>query len=279
VDVLHTKCAGLDVDKRTVVVCIRHVEADGVVRKPTRAFGTMTADLLGLADGRDAEGVRPAAMESTGVSWKPIRQRPSMSRSDPDRKPPEPSSRRRGDSQGNCSCHLGGTHPDEKWAGPGYAGGCIRPRTRVVRLWCFEPEEQFDLDIVTNPSSSPPVSGSTRANCSAHRGPPGSGVSYGIQKIDSHSRSMISDLKSFRDNPLQSEIRDLKSGNFFPGSISERLSASARERMGPRRGESWGKGCCRRSTSLFFRASQSVTAERSQSTMSGVATLDGWRGL
>jgi transposase len=72
VDVLHTKCAGLDVHKKTVVACIRHVDADGVVHKQTRTFGTMTADLLELADWLDAEGVRHAAMESTGVYWKPI---------------------------------------------------------------------------------------------------------------------------------------------------------------------------------------------------------------
>jgi hypothetical protein len=32
---------------------------------------------------------------------------------------------------------------------------------------------------------------------------------------------MISDLKSFQDKPLQSEIRDLKSGKFFPESVFE----------------------------------------------------------
>ena len=72
VDVLHSQCAGLDVHKKTVVVCVRRVEAGGVVHKQTRTFGTMTADLLELADWLDAEGVRHAAMESTGVYWKPI---------------------------------------------------------------------------------------------------------------------------------------------------------------------------------------------------------------
>jgi transposase len=73
VDILHRKCAGLDVHKKTVVVCIRDVDSDGVVHKQVRTFGTMTADLLGLADWLEAEGVRHAAMESTGVYWKPIR--------------------------------------------------------------------------------------------------------------------------------------------------------------------------------------------------------------
>jgi transposase len=71
-DILHDRCAGLDVHKKTVVACVRHVAADGRVEKQTRTFGTMTADLLELADWLKAQGVRHAAMESTGVYWKPI---------------------------------------------------------------------------------------------------------------------------------------------------------------------------------------------------------------
>ena len=71
-DVLHSRCVGIDVHKRTVVVCVRHVDAEGKVHSSVRTFGTMTADLLELADLLDAEGVRHGAMESTGVYWKPI---------------------------------------------------------------------------------------------------------------------------------------------------------------------------------------------------------------
>jgi transposase len=71
-DILHDRCAGLDVHKKTVVACVRHVAADGRVEKQTRTFGTMTADLLELADWLKTQGVRHAAMESTGVYWKPI---------------------------------------------------------------------------------------------------------------------------------------------------------------------------------------------------------------
>jgi transposase len=71
-DILHDRCAGLDVHKKTVVACVRHVTADGRVEKQTRTFGTMTADLLELADWLKAQAVRHAAMESTGVYWKPI---------------------------------------------------------------------------------------------------------------------------------------------------------------------------------------------------------------
>jgi transposase len=72
VDVLHSKCAGLDVHKKTVVARLRSVDARGEVHKLVRTFGTMTGDLLELADWLESEGVGHAAMESTGVYWKPI---------------------------------------------------------------------------------------------------------------------------------------------------------------------------------------------------------------
>jgi transposase len=71
-DIILDRCAGLDVHKKTVVACVRRAVADGAVEKQTRTFGTMTADLLELADWLEAQGVRHAAMESTGVYWKPI---------------------------------------------------------------------------------------------------------------------------------------------------------------------------------------------------------------
>lgn len=71
-DVIHERCAGLDVHKKTVVACVRHLDPQGAVRKETRTFGTMTADLLELADWLKHEEVRHIAMESTGVYWKPI---------------------------------------------------------------------------------------------------------------------------------------------------------------------------------------------------------------
>jgi transposase len=71
-DILHDRCAGLDVHKKTVVACVRHVTPAGAVEKRARTFGTTTAELLDLADWLKAEGVRHAAMESTGVYWKPV---------------------------------------------------------------------------------------------------------------------------------------------------------------------------------------------------------------
>ena len=71
-DLIHACCAGLDVHKKTVVACIRRTGPDGAVTTAVRTFGTMTAELLALADWLDAQGVRHVAMESTGVYWKPV---------------------------------------------------------------------------------------------------------------------------------------------------------------------------------------------------------------
>jgi transposase len=70
-DLLYPCCAGLDVHKDTIVACVRRVSPRGQVRKQVRTFGTMTAHLLELVDWLVAEGVTHAAMESTGVYWKP----------------------------------------------------------------------------------------------------------------------------------------------------------------------------------------------------------------
>ena len=44
--VIHPRCAGLDVHKKTVVVTSMLTQADGSVEKRTRTFATMTADVL-----------------------------------------------------------------------------------------------------------------------------------------------------------------------------------------------------------------------------------------
>ena len=64
--------AGLDVHKESVEACVRRIEANGRVHSETRHWGTMTRDLLEMADWLEAEGVTDVAMESTGVFWKPI---------------------------------------------------------------------------------------------------------------------------------------------------------------------------------------------------------------
>jgi transposase len=71
-DVLYSRCAGLDVHKKTVVATIIIFKEKGKQLKETRTFGTMTDDLLALSDWLIAYGVTHVAMESTGEYWKPI---------------------------------------------------------------------------------------------------------------------------------------------------------------------------------------------------------------
>ena len=70
--VVHTRCCGLDVHRKTVVACVLLTEDGGRVRKLVRTVSTMTADLLALSDWLDALGVTQIAMEGTGVYWKPV---------------------------------------------------------------------------------------------------------------------------------------------------------------------------------------------------------------
>jgi transposase len=70
-EILYHCCAGLDVHKEKVVVCLRKL-IGGSVRQEVRTFRTETNALLEMADWLATEGVSHLAMESTGVYWKPI---------------------------------------------------------------------------------------------------------------------------------------------------------------------------------------------------------------
>lgn len=65
------RCAGLDVHKATVAVCM-HIAPAGQLKEIVRTFGTTTHELLVLRDWLIANGVTHVAMESTGVFWKPV---------------------------------------------------------------------------------------------------------------------------------------------------------------------------------------------------------------
>jgi transposase len=71
VDTLYPCCAGLDIHKETVVACVRKVSG-GKAHQQVRTFRTETSGLLALADWLTEEQVTHAAMESTGVYWKPV---------------------------------------------------------------------------------------------------------------------------------------------------------------------------------------------------------------
>src|SRR5215207_807987 len=70
--VVYSHCAGLDVHKKTVVVCARIVQPDGTQTTHRRTFSTLTAGLLNLVDWLLGLGITHVAMESTGEFWKPI---------------------------------------------------------------------------------------------------------------------------------------------------------------------------------------------------------------
>jgi transposase len=70
--VVHERCAGLDVHKKTVVACRMVPAEDREWQVDIRTFGTMTDDLLRLHDWLVAANVSHVAMESTGVYWKPV---------------------------------------------------------------------------------------------------------------------------------------------------------------------------------------------------------------
>jgi transposase len=71
---MHQRCAGLDVHKKTVVACVLISLPGGAVEKHTATYGTTTPELLELSDWLRGHGVTHAAMEPTGVYWRPIYQ-------------------------------------------------------------------------------------------------------------------------------------------------------------------------------------------------------------
>jgi transposase len=72
VEVVYERCCGLDIHKKLVVACLIAPGSGGKLTKEVRSFGTMTTDLLALADWLAAAGCTHVAMESTGVYWKPL---------------------------------------------------------------------------------------------------------------------------------------------------------------------------------------------------------------
>lgn len=70
-DILHRVCAGLDVHKKNVMVCVR-AQGKQKAQRETRSFSTETRGLLSLLDWLQECGCTHAAMESTGVYWKPV---------------------------------------------------------------------------------------------------------------------------------------------------------------------------------------------------------------
>jgi len=66
------RCAGIDVGKKSISVCVMTGPADGEARSEVRVFGTNVADLKQVRDWIVAEGCTDVVMESTGSYWKPV---------------------------------------------------------------------------------------------------------------------------------------------------------------------------------------------------------------
>ena len=66
------RCAGIDVGKERLAVCIMVGPLTGEPRMEFREFGTITAELESLRRWLEAEGITHVVMESTGSYWKPV---------------------------------------------------------------------------------------------------------------------------------------------------------------------------------------------------------------
>ena len=70
-EVMHPRCAGLDVHKDSISAHVR-VQQGRQVTRHAETFGTTTQQLLKLLDWLKSHQVPAAAMEATGVYWKPV---------------------------------------------------------------------------------------------------------------------------------------------------------------------------------------------------------------
>lgn len=70
-EVLYSHCAGIDVHKKQVTVCVR-VATGSKVRREVREFGTTTGALMALLDWLMSEQATHVVLESTGPFWRPV---------------------------------------------------------------------------------------------------------------------------------------------------------------------------------------------------------------
>jgi transposase len=72
-DIVHYRCAGLDISKRDVKVCVRTQEPTRARAKSTvTTWGAVTSQILALRDHLIAEDVSLVVMEATSDYWKPF---------------------------------------------------------------------------------------------------------------------------------------------------------------------------------------------------------------
>jgi transposase len=66
------RCAGIDVGKKFLAVCVMAGPANGEAQAEVRKFGTVRHELESLRKWLQSEGCTHVVMESTGVYWKPV---------------------------------------------------------------------------------------------------------------------------------------------------------------------------------------------------------------
>jgi transposase len=72
VELVHPRCAGLDVAKDEVVACVRVPDGHGGRAQEVRTFPSFTSGLEALAGWLAGEGVTQVVLEATGQYWKPV---------------------------------------------------------------------------------------------------------------------------------------------------------------------------------------------------------------
>ena len=71
-EVIHSVCCGLDVHQASVTACLRRVAENGAISVEIREFSTTVQGLIELSEWLIDANCPIAAMESTGVYWKPV---------------------------------------------------------------------------------------------------------------------------------------------------------------------------------------------------------------
>lgn len=69
--VMHRRCAGLDLHKNLIVASVRIVERRKITRENAQ-FGTTTREVLRLIEWLSGHRIEHVVMEATGVYWKPV---------------------------------------------------------------------------------------------------------------------------------------------------------------------------------------------------------------
>jgi len=72
IEAILERCAGIDVGKKFVVVCVMTGGARDQPHTQIKKFGTIVSELQRLSEWLVSEGCTHAVMESTGSYWKPV---------------------------------------------------------------------------------------------------------------------------------------------------------------------------------------------------------------